>query len=52
MKKLLRVVKLLPLFFMGVALIVWTSVFQRGKGPGEKGATDFGTSSDDVIFPY
>ena len=52
MKKLLRIVKLLPLFFMGVALIVWTSIFQRSGNSGKKGATDFGGSSDGIVFPY
>ena len=52
MKKLLRIVKLLPLFFVGIALIVWTSVFQRSGSSEKKGATDFGSSSDGIVFPH
>ncbi len=52
MKKLVKFIKLVPLLFFGVALIVWTSVFHRSGDRGKQGSADPWSSSDDVVFPY
>ena len=50
-KKVTKYIKLVPLILLGVAVIVWTSVFRRDTGDaGNYGGAQKG--DEPPVFPY
>lgn len=49
-KKITRYIKLVPLLLLGVAVIVWTSIFQRN--PEKKDFQKPQSGEEPPVFPY
>lgn len=52
-KRIINFIRFTPLFLLGVAMIVWTTIFHRNTGKDAHTQPDnTGLGPDDAIFPY
>lgn len=51
MKKIIRYIKLVPLFILGLAVMIWTALFTRRSMKGDGQVAEPG-EGEPPIFPY